>query len=102
MSSPSDNASVTEYVRAHEKSSSSYQVNCWYMHRQSSLISLALIKIRLVFGILYNTPLFRHIVEEHLPVFVLQLFSETHIIFLLKYNKYAIFVHFIHSKQTNN
>lgn len=71
------------------------------MHRQSSLISLALIKIRLVFGILYNT-LFRHIVEEHLPVFELQLFSETHIIYQLKYNKYAIFVHFIHSKQTNN
>lgn len=101
MSSPSDIASVTEYVPAHERSSLIKLINCWYMHRQSSLISLVLIKIRLVFGLLYNT-LFRHIVEEHLPVFELQLFSETHIIFLLKYNKYAIFVQFIHSKQTNN
>lgn len=98
MSSPSVIASVTEYVRAHEKSSLKKLIVGTCI-RQSSLISLALIKIR--FGILYNSH-FRHIVEEHLPVFELQLFSETHIIYLLKYNKYAIFVHFIHSKQTNN
>lgn len=96
MSSPNDLALVIIYKF-------SYQRNHWYMQRHSTFPYFLAFnkKLALYFGSSMTQSIQAYCRRANLRVFILY-FPENQVIFLLKYNRYAISVHFIHSKQTNN